>query len=64
MIRHDYEAQGVCVHQYEAWGPVNYWHGVPWRHFTCVHCGHEHKAWLSNDTESYVALGDRHERQD
>ena len=53
-----------CVHEYRQLGPVNHWHGVPWRWYRCVHCGHEHRAWLSADTQSYSALGDHHSRQD
>ena len=53
-----------CVHRYEQFGATNYHLGVPWRWYRCVDCGHEHRAWASNDTQSYSALGDHHQRQD
>ena len=64
MDRHKHGAQDVCVHRFQPYGPVNHWHGVPWRHYRCVDCGLEHQAWTSADTQSYTALGDHHERQD
>ena len=62
MDRHDDVDE--CVHRFRPFGPVNRYLGVPWRHYRCLDCGRERRAWLSADTDSYTALGDHHQRQD